>query len=56
MKKVLGFDVSSSCIGYCLLEVNESTGEIKFKYCNYQLDENALAKGFEIFKGTGKSS
>ena len=28
----------------------------KFKYCNYQLDENALAKGFEIFKGTGKSS
>lgn len=35
MKKVLGFDVSSSCIGYCLLEVNESTGEIKFKYCNY---------------------
>ena len=29
----------------------------KFKNCegNYQLDENALAKGFEIFKGTGKS-
>jgi Holliday junction resolvasome RuvABC endonuclease subunit len=35
MKKVLGFDVSSSCIGYCVLEVDEASQDIKFVSCNY---------------------
>lgn len=35
MKTVLGFDVSSSCIGYCHLEINEETGDIKYVSCNY---------------------
>jgi Holliday junction resolvasome RuvABC endonuclease subunit len=35
MKKVLGFDISSSTIGYCLLEVDELTNTINFGYANY---------------------
>lgn len=35
MKTVLGFDVSSSCIGYCHLQINEVTGDIKFIFCDY---------------------
>lgn len=32
-KKILGFDVSSSVIGYCLLEVED--GKVIFKLCDY---------------------
>lgn len=32
-KKILGFDVSSSCIGYCVLEVDGD--KVKFISCNY---------------------
>lgn len=32
---VLGFDVSSSCIGYCVLEIDQESGDIKFISCNY---------------------
>jgi Holliday junction resolvasome RuvABC endonuclease subunit len=35
MSKVLGFDVSSTTIGYCVLEVDESSGKIDFIYANY---------------------
>jgi Holliday junction resolvasome RuvABC endonuclease subunit len=35
MKKVLGFDVSSSTIGYSVLEIDELTNEIKFVKANY---------------------
>jgi len=34
MKRVLGFDVSSSTIGYCVLEVSDSN-DIQFILCNY---------------------
>lgn len=35
MAKLLGFDVSSSCIGYCLLDVDKSSGKIEFIYAGY---------------------
>lgn len=35
MKKILGFDVSSTCIGYSYLEADENSGKIKFISCNY---------------------
>lgn len=35
MKRVLGFDVSSSTIGYCILEVDETTGKIDFMNAAY---------------------
>lgn len=35
MKKILGFDISSTCIGYCHLEVEEASGKINFISCNY---------------------
>lgn len=35
IKRVLGFDVSSSCIGYCLLEWNNVTNDIKFVSVDY---------------------
>lgn len=35
MSKVLGIDVSSSTIGYCILDVNKQTGNIKFVQANY---------------------
>ncbi len=35
IKKVLGFDVSSTTIGYCVLEVDDQTNQIKFIECNY---------------------
>lgn len=35
IKRVLGFDVSSSCIGYCLLEWNNTTNDIKFGSVDY---------------------
>jgi Holliday junction resolvasome RuvABC endonuclease subunit len=35
MSKVLGFDVSSTTIGYCVLEVDEAAGKIDFTYANY---------------------
>ncbi len=35
MKKILGFDVSSTTIGYCLLEIDEASGKIDFKIANY---------------------
>lgn len=35
MKTVLGFDVSSSCIGYCQLQVDETLGTVKFISCGY---------------------
>lgn len=34
MKRVLGFDVSSSTIGYCLLEIDDKD-QIQFIYANY---------------------
>jgi Holliday junction resolvasome RuvABC endonuclease subunit len=35
MKKILGFDISSTCIGYSVLEVDENSKNIKFISCNY---------------------
>ena len=35
MSKVLGFDVSSTTIGYCVLEVDQVFGKIDFVYANY---------------------
>ena len=35
MKTVLGFDVSSSCIGYCQLQIDEQNNTVKFISCNY---------------------
>ena len=35
MSKVLGFDVSSTTIGYCVLEVDDLTQEIKPLSVNY---------------------
>jgi Holliday junction resolvasome RuvABC endonuclease subunit len=35
MKRILGFDVSSSTIGYCTLEWNEETNEITFVSAGY---------------------
>lgn len=35
MKNILGFDISSTCIGYCYLQVHESSGKIKFISCGY---------------------
>ena len=35
MTKVLGFDVSSTTIGYCVLEVDTATGKIDFVSANY---------------------
>ncbi len=35
IKKILGFDVSSTTIGYCVLTVDDSTNDIKFVSCNY---------------------
>ena len=35
MKRILGFDVSSSAIGYCVLEIDEFTGQIKFISMDY---------------------
>jgi Holliday junction resolvasome RuvABC endonuclease subunit len=35
MKRVLGFDVSSSCIGYCILDVDEQANKIDFVHANY---------------------
>lgn len=35
MSKILGFDVSSTTIGYCLLEIDDSTKEIKLSYVDY---------------------
>lgn len=35
MAKVLGFDVSSTTIGWCVLNVDESTGKIDFVHANY---------------------
>lgn len=35
IKKILGFDISSTTIGWCLLELNDQTNDIKFISCNY---------------------
>jgi Holliday junction resolvasome RuvABC endonuclease subunit len=35
MKRVLGFDVSSTTIGYCVLEVDDQTGKIDFILASY---------------------
>lgn len=35
MSKVLGFDVSSTTIGYCVLELDDLTKEIKLSHLNY---------------------
>jgi len=35
MTKVLGFDVSSTTIGYCILDVDLITKDIKFVKCDY---------------------
>lgn len=35
MSKVLGFDVSSTTIGYCVLEIDDLTKDIKLSYANY---------------------
>lgn len=35
MINLLGFDISSTCIGYCHLQVNKDTSDIKFICCNY---------------------
>lgn len=35
IKRILGFDVSSTCIGYCLLEWNDVTNDISFKSMNH---------------------
>jgi Holliday junction resolvasome RuvABC endonuclease subunit len=35
MSKVLGFDVSSTTIGYCVLEVDQSTGKVDFVFAGY---------------------
>lgn len=35
IKKILGWDVSSTTIGYCFLLWNDETNEIKFESCNY---------------------
>ena len=35
IKKILGFDISSTCIGYCLLEFDDLTNDVKFIKCNY---------------------
>jgi Holliday junction resolvasome RuvABC endonuclease subunit len=37
MKRILGFDVSSSAIGYCVLEIDDFTGQIKFISMDYLL-------------------
>ncbi len=34
MKRILGFDVSSTTIGYCVLEVDDNN-DIQFVLCNY---------------------
>ena len=34
MQRILGMDVSSSCIGYCVLEIDDSNN-IRFVLCNY---------------------
>jgi Holliday junction resolvasome RuvABC endonuclease subunit len=34
-KTVLGFDVSSSCIGYCVLEIDELSNTITFKKVDF---------------------
>lgn len=34
MQRILGFDVSSTTIGYCVLEINDSN-DIRFVLCNY---------------------
>ncbi len=35
MTKILGFDVSSTTIGFCVLEINEKNKDIKFISCDY---------------------
>jgi Holliday junction resolvasome RuvABC endonuclease subunit len=35
MTKVLGFDVSSTTIGWCVLDINQSTGKIDFARASY---------------------
>lgn len=35
MKRILAFDVSSTTIGYCVLDVDESSGKIDFISANY---------------------
>ena len=35
MTIILGFDISSSCIGYCVLEVDEPSGKIDFISASY---------------------
>jgi Holliday junction resolvasome RuvABC endonuclease subunit len=35
MKRILGFDVSSSSIGYCVLDIDDLTGQIKFISMDY---------------------
>ena len=35
IKTVLGFDISSSCIGYCVLTIDDFTGAIIFKSADY---------------------
>lgn len=35
IKRVLGFDISSSCIGYSILEFDDITKDIYFISCNY---------------------
>jgi Holliday junction resolvasome RuvABC endonuclease subunit len=35
MKTILGFDVSSSTIGYCALQIDEVTGDIKYLKMDY---------------------
>lgn len=42
IKKVLGFDVSSTTIGYCVVTWDDTTNEIKFQECNYL---NPIKKG-----------
>lgn len=42
IKKILGFDISSTCIGYCALELDDQTNQIKFIECNYL---NPIKKG-----------
>jgi len=35
IKKILGFDISSTCIGYSVLEFDDTTNDVKFIKCNY---------------------
>lgn len=35
IKKILGLDISSSCIGYCVLNWDDVTNDIHFNECNY---------------------